>query len=288
MPPTYSAGVRIIAVMTGSSMVAMLPASGSLDGLSISRTSPSVVVTRYSTPGAVVTRSMLNSRSSRSCTISMCSSPRNPHRKPKPSAADVSGSKKNDASFSRSFSSASRSSGYWCPSTGYSPANTIGLSSLNPGNGVSAGRLASVMVSPIFASPTFLMLATRKPTSPAASSPIGSGLGENTPTCSTSNSCPLAISRILVPAFRTPSITRATMTTPRYESYQESKISALSGAEASPAGGGRRWITASSTSAMPIPSLALVRMARGAVEPHNLLDLAPAPPPAGRPAGLSC
>ena len=53
-------------------------------------------------------------------------------------------------------------------STGYSPANTIGLSSLKPGNGVAAGRLVSVIVSPIFASPTFLMFATTKPTSPAA------------------------------------------------------------------------------------------------------------------------
>ena len=90
----------------------MVPVSGSLAGLSISTTSPSVFVTRYSTPGAVVTRSMLNSRSSRSCTISMCSSPRKPQRKPKPSAIEVSGSKKNEASFKRSFSSDSRSSAY--------------------------------------------------------------------------------------------------------------------------------------------------------------------------------
>ena len=92
MPPTNSAGVRIIAVMTGSSIFSIRPASGSLAGLSISWTTPSVVVTRYSTPGAVVTRSMSNSRSSRSWTISMCSSPRKPQRKPNPSAADVSGS----------------------------------------------------------------------------------------------------------------------------------------------------------------------------------------------------
>ena len=78
--------------MTGSSIVSMRPASGSFAGLSISCTTPSVVVTRYSTPGAVVTRSMLNSRSSRSWTISMCSRPRKPQRKPKPSATDVSGS----------------------------------------------------------------------------------------------------------------------------------------------------------------------------------------------------
>ena len=44
--PTNSDGVRIIAVMTGSSSLVMRPASGSLAGLSISCTSPSVVVTR--------------------------------------------------------------------------------------------------------------------------------------------------------------------------------------------------------------------------------------------------
>ena len=53
----------------------------------------------------------------------------------------------------------------------------------------------------------------------------------------------------------------ATMTTPRYGSYHESKISAFSGADGSPFGGGRRWTTASSTSVMPMPSFALVRMA---------------------------
>ena len=36
----------MVAVMTGSSSLAMRPASGSLAGLSISWTSPSVVVTR--------------------------------------------------------------------------------------------------------------------------------------------------------------------------------------------------------------------------------------------------
>jgi hypothetical protein len=46
MPPTCSAGVRIMAVMTGSSITLMRPASGSLAGLSISCTTSSVVVTR--------------------------------------------------------------------------------------------------------------------------------------------------------------------------------------------------------------------------------------------------
>ena len=43
-----------------------------------------------------------------------------------------------------------------------------------------------------------------------------------------------------MPGRITPSMTRVRMTTPRYGSYQESKISALSGASGSPVGGGRR------------------------------------------------
>jgi hypothetical protein len=49
-------------------------------------------VTLYTTDGAVVMRSRSYSRSSRSCTISMWSRPRNPTRKPSPSASEVSGS----------------------------------------------------------------------------------------------------------------------------------------------------------------------------------------------------
>ena len=86
----------------------------------------------------------------------------------------------------RSFSSASRSSPYWSASTGKSPANTIGLISLKPGSGSGAGLRASVSVSPMATSDTFLMPAITKPTSPAESDPTGSGLGVNTPTCSTS------------------------------------------------------------------------------------------------------
>ena len=44
--PTCSEGVRIIAVMTGSSNFSMRPGSGSFAGLSISCSTPSVVVTR--------------------------------------------------------------------------------------------------------------------------------------------------------------------------------------------------------------------------------------------------
>ena len=72
-------------------MKSMATASGMSAGLSTASIVPSVRCTRYSTDGAVAMRLMLNSRSSRSRTISMCNRPRKPHRKPKPSAPDVSG-----------------------------------------------------------------------------------------------------------------------------------------------------------------------------------------------------
>ena len=66
----------------------------------------------------VVIRSRLYSRSSRSWIISMCSSPKKPQRKPKPRAMEVSRSKVMEASFSFSFSRASRRSWYLAPSAG--------------------------------------------------------------------------------------------------------------------------------------------------------------------------
>ena len=58
--------------------------------------------------------------------ISMCRRPKKPHRKPKPSAMEFSCVKLMDASFSFSFSSASRRSPYFEPSAGYTPEKTIG------------------------------------------------------------------------------------------------------------------------------------------------------------------
>src|SRR5207247_4498375 len=98
----------IVALMNGSSNSSIWLGSGSLVGLSMYSTSPLVVVTRYTTVGVVLMSSNPYSRSSRSWMISMWSNPRNPQRKPKPSASDVSGSYTKLASFSRSFSSASR------------------------------------------------------------------------------------------------------------------------------------------------------------------------------------
>ncbi len=53
----------------------------------------------------------------------------------------------------------------------------MGLISSKPGSGSAAGFSSSMMVSPILASETVLMLAKRKPTSPAESSSQGVALG---------------------------------------------------------------------------------------------------------------
>ncbi len=90
--PTKSGGTRIVTLRYGSSMRSSTPASGMSCGEWIASTSPFVRVTRYSTDGAVASRSRSNSRSSRSLTISMWSRPRNPQRNPKPSAWLLSGS----------------------------------------------------------------------------------------------------------------------------------------------------------------------------------------------------
>ena len=98
-------------------------------GLSTTSSVPSVRWIRYSTLGAVAMRARPNSRSRRSLTISMCSSPRKPHRNPKPSAPDVSGVYVIEESLSFSFSSESRRFSKSSPSIGNSPENTIGLGS---------------------------------------------------------------------------------------------------------------------------------------------------------------
>jgi len=84
---------------------------------------------------------------------------------------------------------------------------------LKPGNASAVGRALSVIVSPICASLTVLMFAMTKPTSPTPSASTTSGLGEKTPTCSTSKSCPFAIRRTFWCGRMTPSMTRMSTTT---------------------------------------------------------------------------
>ena len=109
--PMYSLGVRIEARMYGSRTTATRVGSGMSFGLWTGIVTPSVSVTSYSTLGIVASSSRSYSRSRRSRTMSMCSRPRKQHRNPNPKASLVSGSQLNAASFSVSFSSASRRSG---------------------------------------------------------------------------------------------------------------------------------------------------------------------------------
>ena len=109
--PTNSFGAMIEAWMNGSRISSIVPGSGMSEGLCTSSSSPFVSVTSNSTDGIVASSSRSYSRSRRSRTMSMCSSPRKPQRKPKPSASEVSGSHDSAASLSVSFSSASRRSG---------------------------------------------------------------------------------------------------------------------------------------------------------------------------------
>jgi hypothetical protein len=121
MLPMYSAG-RITLIRTHGSRISVSSSRrGMRAGRSTTCTVPSVRTASYVTFGAVWMIGMLFSRSSRYWMISMCSSPRNPHRKPNPSASEVSISNTNEESFSESFSSAVRSVGRSSFSCGKSP-----------------------------------------------------------------------------------------------------------------------------------------------------------------------
>ena len=101
--------VTTVSLTHGSSIASMSTGAGSRAGLSTATLPrPRVRTTWYSTEGADAIRLRPNSRSRRSWTISMWSRPRNPQRKPNPSARELSGSYRNAASFSASFSTASR------------------------------------------------------------------------------------------------------------------------------------------------------------------------------------
>ena len=89
--PTYSAGVMIVSRSSGSSMKSTFCCGGISEGFEITSTLPFVKCATYPTDGLVAIIERLNSRSSRSRTISICNRPRKPQRKPNPSATDVSG-----------------------------------------------------------------------------------------------------------------------------------------------------------------------------------------------------
>ena len=129
--------------------------------------------------------SILYSRSMRSRITSRCSRPRNPQRNPKPKAADVSISELKEASFSASFSMASRKSSNSELSTGNSPQNTTGWLGLKPGNASSVPFFSCVIVSPTRVSRTCLIDAVIKPISPGPNASTCSIWGRKTPMRST-------------------------------------------------------------------------------------------------------
>ena len=90
-----------------------------------------------------------------------------------------------------------------------------------------------------------------------------------TPTSSASCTAPACMNRSRAPVRSVPFITRTDDTTPRYWSKYESKISACSGASASPVGAGMRSTTASSSSGTPSPVLALMRRISSAGMPST-------------------
>ena len=202
----------------------------------------------------------------RSRMTSRCSNPRNPQRKPNPNAADVSISNEKDASFSASFSIASRRSSNSALSTGKSPQNTTGCAGLKPGN-ASTSFLSWVIVSPTRVSRTCLIEAVKKPISPGPRLSKGSISGRNTPTRSTWWVVPFERNLMRSPFFRRPSITRTNTITPRYASYHESTSIAFSVPSGLPFGDGRRVTMASSVSRMPCPVLADTAMAPEASMP---------------------
>ena len=207
----------------------------------------------YDTLGTVVMTSILNSRSSRSCTISMCRSPRKPQRKPNPRAIDDSGWNVSEASLSCSFSSEARRFSYSDGSIGYTPANTIGFTSWKPDMALSHGRATCVMVSPTFTSLLSLMPLMIYPTLPVDSSFLGSMSIFSTPTSSATYSMPVLKNFTLSPCRMVPfSILKYAMM-PLKELNTESKMRACSGLSLSPSGCGIRLTTALSISSTPSP-----------------------------------
>ncbi len=127
-------------------------------------------------------RSRSYSRSKRSCTISMCSIPKKPQRKPKPKASELSGSKNKAESLICNFCNASRNGSKSLASIGKRPAYTCGLTFLKPGKVATSGVEARVIVSPTGAPKISLIPAITKPTSPASRISVSVCLGLNTPT----------------------------------------------------------------------------------------------------------
>ncbi len=106
---------------------------------------------------------------------------------------------------------------------------------------------------------------------------MGTRVGDMKPSSSASKSVRVAIARSAAPLSSRPSTTRTNAITPRYWSYEESKISARAGADGSPAGDGTRSTIASSTWSTLTPVLAEMRTTASGRPPSSSHTSAAAP-----------
>ena len=146
----------------------------------------------------------------------------------------------------------------------------MGLASLKPGRGASAGWVSRVTVSPTRVSLTVLTPEMMYPTEPAESSGRGTLPSRKIPTSSTLYAALFHMKRMMSPGFSRPEKTLQLMMTPRKGSYCASKVSAFSGSSGFPGGGGILSTIASKRSSMPIPSFAEQSRAWSASSPSSL------------------
>ena len=246
----------------GSSIVVDVRRAGICAGLSTATRSPLVREHVYSTLGTVAIRSISYSRRSRSWTISRCSRPRKPQRKPKPSATEVSGSYSSEASLSAQLGQrlaqqlvvARRRSGR-------GPQNTIDLTRGSRAAAGSTGRRA-VGDGVAHAHVGDVLDAGDDVADLAGVELVGCGVEarRNCPTSVTSNSLPVREEPDLVPRRARGRPPRARRSPRRGTGRTGSRRSARAAARrVRPRGGGHVRITASSSSATPMPVLALTR-----------------------------
>ena len=248
-----------------------------------------VLCTRYSTDGAVAMRLRSNSRSSRSRTISMCSRPRNPQRNPKPERARRLGLVGEARVVEPQLLERLAQVGELVAVDRVEPAEhhrlgvavalqRLGAERVTVGDGLARAGLADVLD----AGDEVADLAGAERGRPAWS-------GRRTPTSSASWVALACMKRSRAAVRSVPFMTRIDeLTTPRYWSKWQSKISACSGASASPIG--RRDALDDGVEQLGHALAGLGADAQDVVgrDAEHLLDLRARSGRDRRPAGRSC
>ena len=195
--------------MYGSRTSAMRAGSGMSLGAWTSISSPFVSVTSKPTDGIVASRSRSYSRSRRSRTMSMCSSPRKPHAEAEPERVGRLGLPGQRGVVERELLERVAEVGVVVGVDREDAAEDHRLDLAVAGHRLGRALLAFVVsVSPTRSFVTSLMPVMRKPTSPACSSSARLIAGVKKPMSSMSASVPAAIARIASPFLKTPSTTR--------------------------------------------------------------------------------